>query len=274
MPPKSQDDSRNFDPRSSAFSLFAHKMRRYRERDRLSQAQVGTACNVSGKLISAIENLWRLPGLDVSVKLDHLYGSDFFEDQYHAILRETELTPDFRDYAKQEEQAASVHAYEPLMVPGLFQTDAYMREVLKAGQRDEQLQRMMAVRMGRRDILEREEPPFIVVLIRETVLREPVGGPALMREQLANLSELGRRPRNSIQVVPTGAPPYISGAFTLLAYAEGPSLGYVEAAVGQGRLVKPPSTVHRMLVTFDQLRSQALPAPESERLIRSIMEEL
>ncbi|MFC6884100.1 MULTISPECIES: helix-turn-helix domain-containing protein [Actinomadura] len=274
MPPKSQDDSRDFDPRSSAFSLFAHKMRRYRERDRLSQAQVGAACNVSGKLISAIENLWRLPGLDVSVKLDRLFGSDFFEDQYYAILRESELTPNFRGYAKQEDQAASVHVYEPLMVPGLFQTKAYLREALKAGQREEQLQEMVAVRLGRQDILERDEPPFIVALIREAVLREIVGGVEVTREQLEHLIELGRRPKVKIQAVPVGAPVYVSGPFALLRFAEGADLGYVEAALGQGRVVERPAIVQRMAVRFDEIQSEALSAPESERLIRSIMEEL
>jgi hypothetical protein len=63
------------------------------------------------------------------------------------------------------------------LVPGLLQTETYAREVLRTMQSHDRLERVLALRMGRQDILQREDPPFLVILIKEAVLREPVGGP-------------------------------------------------------------------------------------------------
>ncbi|MQY09279.1 helix-turn-helix domain-containing protein [Actinomadura macrotermitis] len=272
--PREQEDRRNFDPHSSAFALYAHKMRRYRERDGLSQPDVAKHCIVSPKLISAIENMRRLPTDEVSKRLDTLHTADFFEDQYFQIRREMDLTPGFFSYAEQEDQAASVYTYEPLMIPGLLQNEAYAREVLGVGSDKGRLEEMVALRLGRQDKLEGAPPTFLVAVIKESVLRETAPGSEVMAAQLAHLIEIGERHNIEIQVLPTGARIYVSGAFTLLKFMEGNDLGYSEGAVGQGRLVEEPAVVHRMAVKFEQIRSQALHAPGSMRLIRSIMEGL
>jgi DNA-binding XRE family transcriptional regulator len=272
--PAQPEDRRDFDPRSSCYALYVDKMRRYRARESYTQDEVGAACNVSGKLIAAIENMRRMPNLDISQKLDSLYSVDFFEDQYYEVLREGKLTSGFRTYAEQEEQAALLEMHAPQMIPGLFQVESYARHVLRAGQSEETLDQMVAVRIGRQEILDGDDPTFVVALIKESVLREPVGGRDVMREQLAHLVALARRRNVSVQVIPYGAPVYVSGAFVLLGYTEGASLGYVEAAIGQGHLVEPPAVVHRMAVRFSQIRAEALPVSESEQLIISIREAL
>src|SRR5688500_8388647 len=134
-----EPEERNFDPKASCAAAYVQRMRRYRERDGLSQSEVGPACTVSPKTISAIENLRRLPTLDVSTKLDRLYEVEYFEEQYWHVIREAGWSLTFQNYSEQEAQADSIRVYEPLHVHGLFQSEQYARHVLRAGQRPETL---------------------------------------------------------------------------------------------------------------------------------------
>jgi len=269
-----EPEERDFDPKGSCAAAFVQRMRRYRERDGLSQAEVGAACNVSPKTISAVENLRRLPTLDVSVELDRLHETDYFEEQYWHVIREAGWNLAFQNYSEQEAQADSVRIYDPLHIPGLFQTERYARQLLSAGQRADVLDQAVAARMGRQDILQRDEPPFITVLIKETALRDPVGGPEVMREQLAHLLKMANEPRNTVQVIPSGAPVYVSSGFTILGFAEGNDVAFVEGAMGLGGVVARPIDVHRLAVRFDMIGGEALPVGESETLVKSILEAL
>ncbi|RFU42803.1 XRE family transcriptional regulator [Actinomadura logoneensis] len=278
MPPrrKEQDenDPRNFDPRSSNYALFAHKLRTYREREGLSQTEVGASCNVSHKTISAIENLYRIPNVDVAEKLDLLFDADIFADLYWLILREAELTPGFISYTQEEARADSIRVFAPTLIPGLFQTEAYARAILQTETPEDEVDQALAVRMGRQAILARENPPYIVALIKEAALREPVGGREVHREQLDHLLELAGRHNVTIQVIPDGAPVYLTGLLAVFGYSEESDLAYVEAPVDNGRMVEPPALVHQVVMAFDRARGEALSVAESERKIRSIREAL
>ena len=274
MLPAPDEEQRDFDPKSSCAAAYAHRMRRYRERDGLSQSEVGAACTVSGKLISAIENLRRLPNEDVSVKLDRLYETAYFEEQYWHVIREAGLSLTFRSFSEQESQADSIRMYAPERVPGLFQIEPYARHVLGATDRGDALDREVAHRLGRQEILRRADPPYVTALIKEAALREPVCSPEVPREQLAHLLEVMSMPTVTMQVLPTGALAYVASGFTLLGFAEGTPIGFVEGAEGLGRVIEPPASVHRLAVRFDVIRGEALTVGDSEKLISSIMEAL
>ncbi|MFI6516923.1 Scr1 family TA system antitoxin-like transcriptional regulator [Spirillospora sp. NPDC050679] len=269
---REQDDQPEVDPYSSPFALYAHKMRRYRLRDGLTQTEVGLHCVVSPKLISAIEMMRRLPNEDVSKRLDGLHEVDFFEDQYHQILRVPKMPSGFREYMVQEAQADSIRLYEPLFIPGLLQTEAFMRALFKTWQSPQHVDQAVAIRLGRQDIFERADPPYVAFLIKESALREPVADQEVMRGQYAHLLEMGRRPNVTIQVIPSGAPFHTSGAFIVLDFAEGGGCCFVEAAVKRGYLFADPLDLHEMRVQFDLGQSVALPTSDTERFIMSLME--
>jgi hypothetical protein len=83
-----------------------------------------------------------------------------------------------------------------------------------------------------------------------------------------------REPTITVQVLPIGAPVFVTSGFTLLGFAEGAPIGFVEGAEGLGRVIEPPTSVHRLAVRFDVIRGEALTVGDSEKLIRSIMEAL
>ncbi|GAA4628383.1 helix-turn-helix transcriptional regulator [Actinoallomurus vinaceus] len=265
----------DIDPSASAAEQYAYRLRLHRERAELTQDDVGRECIISGKMIGHFENCRRIPTLDVSKDLDRLFDLDkYFEELHPHVVREAALSPAFISYAEQEQLADSLRIFDPLLVPGLAQTEAYARGVLCAGQRDDRLAQAVALRLGRQDILDRDDPPFLVVLMRESALREVVGGSGVMKEQLAHLLEMARRPNISIQAIPARAPVYVVSSFTLLGHMEGADLAYVDGAEGNGQLISAPRQVHSLAVLFDQIRGVALPTSESEELIRAIMEQM
>ncbi|MEV5576699.1 helix-turn-helix transcriptional regulator [Spirillospora sp. NPDC052269] len=262
------------DPHKSAWAYYAYKLKKQREEAGLSQPEIGRACHVSGKLVSAIETLRRLPGEDFSKRLDVRLDLDFFEEQYHQINRELHLPAGFDQYIVQEQQAAIIYSFDLGFVPGLLQTEAYVREVMRRMQSGEELERAVTSRLRRQELLDGDEPPLFVILIREAVLREMIGGAEIMRPQLAHLLELGQRPNISIEAVPSGKGVSMSSGFTLLNYVEGSPIGWTEAGFGLGHIVQDSALLHRMRVAFDLTRSEALSAAETERLIRMLMEAL
>jgi hypothetical protein len=115
----------------------------------------------------------------------------------------------FTPWPDYEEQATTLRWYEPLVVPGVFQTEDYARAVLRTrvGDTDEEIDEIVAARIARQSIFSKEKPPTVWAVLDEGVLRRPVGGKHIMRAQLNRLAEAARLPNVVIQIIPadTGA---------------------------------------------------------------------
>ena len=101
---------------------------------------------------------------------------------------QTAPPPDFRAYAELEKQANTILKFEALLMSGLFQTENYARTVLGSLHAPNLLDEPLSARMTRRaEVLDREPSPRVWLTIDEWVLKRTVGGPDVMREQLAAL---------------------------------------------------------------------------------------
>jgi transcriptional regulator with XRE-family HTH domain len=170
-----------------------------------------------------------------------------------------------------EERASVIYNYAGQLVPILLQTPDYARAVLLAG-RPKDLERTIAKRITRQGILDRPEPPELSVLLSESVLDLPVGGPKVMRAQLAHLLEMAERPNIVVRVVPreAGAHEGLDGPFKVFTVKDG-DIGFVEAPTG-GRLVPMADEARELRARFDRIGHVALPVQSSRRLIESLME--
>ena len=114
---------------------------------------------------------------------------------------------------------------EPQLVPGLLQVEKYAWAVIEAGRPGdpEDTQRRVMARMARRTLLSKPDAPALTAIVDEAALRRPIGGPAVMREQLEEL--LRTRDNVTVRVVPftVAALPGPEGGFTLLDFAGSPS---------------------------------------------------
>ena len=109
----------------------------------------------------------------------------------------------FEEYISLEEAATQIRGYEVQFVPGLLQTEEYARAVtLLAYSNPKEISRRVSLRMARQARLSGAEPVSLAMVLDEAALSRPIGGPSVMRDQLAHLIEMSGRPNVTIQVLP------------------------------------------------------------------------
>jgi hypothetical protein len=136
---------------------------------------------------------------------------------------------------------------------------------------DDEIAEMVKARMDRQAILARENPPMLWVILTEMMLRVPVGGASVMRDQVAHLLEMDTLPNIVIQVIPTsvGAHEGFRGPFTIADFADAPSAGYQDTAV-RGQVVEASEDVMALAVMWETLKAEALPRSASRELMEEV----
>jgi transcriptional regulator with XRE-family HTH domain len=193
----------------------------------------------------------------------------------------------FDIYIGLEEAASQLSWYEPELVPGLLQTEAYARTLIEADNRgvdDKEISRRVQVRMARQPLIRRATAPLrLQVALSEGILRRPVGGPQVMAEQLDQLTEVSGLPNVSLRVAPFSAgahPGVMSGPFVILRFpvnGDGresePATVYKDGFSGALYLDKP-NEVERYAQAFGGIQDACLDEKASRGLIQQAAEEL
>ena len=176
-------------------------------------------------------------------------------------------------YIGLEAGAASLRNFEPMVIPGLLQTEDYARAMFRNGPREldrDEVERRVEVRVARQEILARDNRPRLWAVIDEAVIRRLVGGTEVMRGQLHHLTDAAQQGKTTIQVVPyqAGAHAGTTGPFVILDFEEptDPAVVYVETLAGDIYL-EERSDVNRYTLAFDRLVAAALHPDDSVRLI-------
>lgn len=190
------------------------------------------------------------------------------------------LSNPYEVYIGLEGGAATIRNFEPIVVPGLLQTEEYARAALKGGPREldgDEIQARTEVRMTRQQILARPGRPRLWTVIDEAVIRRVVGNADVMRTQLRHLADAAEQGKTTIQVVPfrAGAHSGTTGPFVILDFAEitDHAIVYVETLAGDIYL-EQPHDAERYTIAFERLLAAALPPDDSVRLIERAADEL
>ncbi|CAL9298512.1 helix-turn-helix domain-containing protein [Streptomyces sp. SudanB66_2053] len=259
-------------------ALFGARVRRLRTAAGLTQAELGALTHVVSTRITQIERAsGAKPTLELARALDAALGADdLLVELWPYVYREA--FPDWsRKFMEYSERAVAVRQYAAHVVPGLLQTEDYARAVLKVGRTlssEEQLRERVALRMGRQERLSGPDRPELWAVLDEAVLRRPVGGLPVMREQLTRLLTVGAESHITVQVLPfdQGEHEVMGGSLTVLTMPDGTEVAYTEGA-HYGQLVEDPDEVRRFSLTYDRLRAAALPPLMSLDMIRSVRED-
>jgi transcriptional regulator with XRE-family HTH domain len=178
-----------------------------------------------------------------------------------------------------EESASLIRAYEPQVVPGLLQTEAYVRAITAASfpsEKEEESERRVALRLARQDLLKRPAPPEYWVVLEETVLRRPIGGPDVMRGQIEHLIDAAARPNITIQVLPfsAGWHPAMYGMFWIYRFpdSEMSDVVYSEGLTSAYYLNKPEET-SKYTEALDRMAAQAATPDQTITILREILKE-
>jgi transcriptional regulator with XRE-family HTH domain len=183
----------------------------------------------------------------------------------------TSVMPEgFQMYVGLETEASAIREYAAELMPGLLQTDGYYRSFLETAPVDPAVDRKIEVRMARQERLTGDDPPRYWAVLNEAVVRRQVGGPEVMRGQLAHLADIARQPNVTIQVLPfsAGAHPAMEGSFSILGFREtlDPDVAYQENQAGSV-YVEEADEIDRYDQAFSHLMAKAMSAEDSARLI-------
>lgn len=213
--------------------------------------------------------------------IDHLVHEAEESEERGWLLAYSDTTPNwFNRYAEEEAEASEIWEYETELIPGLLQTAGYCRAVRAANSPDlteDDLQRSVALRKARQQLLERAKPPTLITVINEAVLWRLVGGAEVMREQLQHLVDLAKRPNITVQVLPftAGAHPAMTGAFITLHFPAVHGIPTIFVEVDSGALYPDrPVDMERYRWVFERLRKLALSPTKSIALVSKVEAEL
>ncbi len=260
----------------AALSLFAEVLREARHKAGLSSDELGDKLGYSGAMVRSVESGHRVPKPDFAQRADDFFGYPAVFAKMEERLRDLPFPASYRPFVPHEKAARVLRIFEPALVTGLFQTADYARAVL--GKRPhttaEEVENLLAARLARQEILTREDPPLVYLVMDEAVLHRPVAAADVMAAQLTHLADLAIWPNISIQVVPYSAGGHIGllGAFTIAEVADMSAMVYLES-VADGQTVEDSDRVSQVGACFDVIRGEALPVGASRDLIMRVAEE-
>ncbi|MFJ2113084.1 MULTISPECIES: DUF5753 domain-containing protein [unclassified Streptomyces] len=255
---------------------LGNRMRRLRERRGLSLRQLSEQVGgYSHSYLGRVELGEQLPSQALVDSLDEFFDTDGVLAEILELAHDKTIPSYGRYVAAKEKEAERIQVFTSSSIPGLLQTADYARELFRMTQphaSEEYLNETVAVRMGRKELFKRDNPPLYWAIFDEAALRRPMGNAKIMAKQLSHLLLTAAPHRRIIQVLPfdEGAHPMLGGCLSLLTLRDGGMIAFLES-FKSGETVELPRKVIELTQCFDYARSLALPDEKSLDLIRTYL---
>ncbi|MEW2035334.1 helix-turn-helix transcriptional regulator [Streptomyces roseifaciens] len=267
---------RKLTPDRSARHLFGADLRHRREAAGMTLEKLAEVVRYSRSHLARIETAEHVPPPDLPARLDEVFGTGEHFVRLYGIARHEVHPEKFRRRMELEARARVINEFGGPLVPGLVQTEDYARALFRVGNpkaSPDEIDEKVSARLSRQTLLQAEAPPDLSMILDEAAIRRPIGGPAVMRHQLATLVELVDTATTTVQVLPFehGEHALIDGSLTLMTLDDDTNVAYVEG-IGIGLLIEDPETVRARRGSYDLLRSYALSPSRSAAFIRAAME--
>lgn len=267
---------KELDPEKSPTAAFGQRLRTLRDERGWTQDELGERMGCSGTHISAVETGRRPPTRRFAASADRALGTgDRLERQSRAV-RHTAVLEGFPEYVTHEVRAAEIRLYEVGVIPGILQTVEYAaaltaRTVERGAITPEQGDERTSLIKERQVALIRTPAPLVFVVLDESCLRRPVGGPGVMDAQLARLVEFAALPNTVLQVAPfdMGDSRPLSLPLYVLTLQNRSLLSYAESAQ-RGQLERESASVVPLLTAYHQLQAEALSQAASVAMINQL----
>lgn len=182
-----------------------------------------------------------------------------------------------------EAAAATIHSYDTMVVPGLFQTPGYQRAVILSQEPElpeAEVQQRIQLRQARQDVLTRRPiPPEVWCLLDESVLYRITADPAVLVEQVGHLVKISELPNVHLQIVrfASGLHAGINGTFTALGFgpelADDPGIAYTESRIS-GTYYEDAAEIQRYRDTWSSVQLQAATPEETREILARRAEEI
>jgi len=244
----------------------------------LTQTELGLRVGLDEQTVASIEQGRRALKPDVAARMDEVLETKGMLAAGVANLPDVDQFPMWAEvYMEHEREAIALSWYDNAVLPGLLQTEAYVRAVLRnrvPAYDGDEVETRTAARLERQEILHRRNAPTLSFVVWEPVLLMALGGPEVRMGQLRHLREVAELPYVSLQFLLLSSPYHagLDGPFILLETPDHQHLAYTESQRGS-QWVSDADEVSRLARKYAMLRTQALTTQDSGDLLDRLLGE-
>ncbi|MGW5939921.1 helix-turn-helix domain-containing protein [Streptomyces celluloflavus] len=269
MPPRKDTDASLSVP-----AFYGAELRYKREAAGLTLEALANGSFRGLSFLSQIERGERRMPEDLARYVDKRLETDgFFERRCEDVQKARQAGHPlyFMDIPDLEKCAVTIEDWAPSVLPGLMQTEAYIRKLNQSvtpWARPEVVEERVRARTARAEIWRREDRPTYWAILREALIRRPLLPPEQMAEQLEHILEVIRSTQSVFQIVPetTVAHPLMMGLAKVMTFPDAPPMVWTEGE-HSGQVVDYPPLVAEYRRSYDLLRAVALPPEASLAII-------
>ncbi|MFF3847276.1 helix-turn-helix transcriptional regulator [Streptomyces sp. NPDC002328] len=248
-----------------------------REAKGMRAADFGDAVGYGEDLVYKIESGQRIPRPEYLDKADVVLDAGGLLSAMKADVEKVRYPKKVRALAEMEAKAVEIGVYECNIIAGLLQTPGHARSVIAAAQppySPDDVERMVAARVSRQSVFERDPAPALSFVLEEAALRRPIGGTMVWHRQLERLLEVARLHNVVLQVMPMNCDTHsgLDGRIELLKFADGTAVGRSDGAFN-GRPTHDPKRLRILELRYGTIRAQALSPRESLAFIEQLLGE-
>lgn len=256
-------------------NVYGDWLKSQRKAAGLTQEKLAEIAIMTRTHIAHIEAGRRIPSKEDAQRLDRALNTGNVLSSF--LPQEEVAVAEYFEAARQlEQQATVIREFALSYVPGILQTEAYARAVLRIGfppKGAEECDRLVVTRLERAKILNDPVSPVVWALLDEAVLRRPVGGPEVMAEQIAHVVRLAEEERVRVHVLPFGSGIHLlQSMLTLMWFEDQPPVAYSEG-LQVGKIHDTPSVVEYLQGAYYLALGDALSLRESLAMLRETMKE-
>ncbi|MEG8279294.1 helix-turn-helix domain-containing protein [Streptomyces sp. AHA2] len=261
----------------AVITTVGRQLKLRREAAGMRAAEFGQVVGYGEDMVYKIEGGKRIPRQEFLDKADEILGAGGLIAAAWEDVKKVRYPKKVRELGKLEAKAVEIGLYECNIVAGLLQTPEHARAVIGAAQppySPDDVERMVAARLARQAVFERDPAPALSFVLEEGVLRRPIGGRMAWRRQLERLWEVGRLHNVVLQVMPMNCDTHsgMDGRIELMKFADGTAVGRSDGAFS-GRPTSDPRHLRILELRYGTIRAQALSPRESTAFIEELLGE-
>ncbi|MGW0670351.1 helix-turn-helix domain-containing protein [Streptomyces sp. NPDC002746] len=271
---------KELNPDASPEAAYGARLRQARQARHWKQDDLGVRIGYTGRHVSGVENGRKPPTRKFSIGVDSALGlegsTDSFEREWRDIQHGS-LLEGFPEYLGYESRAAEIRLYEVGVLPGLLQTPEYATVLAESAVKrgaitpEQAKERVDLVAERQATLVRKSAPPLVLVVLDESCVRRPVGGPDVMDAQLARLVEFAELPNTVLQIAPfsMGERRPFDLPLYILTLPDRQLMSYAESAQ-QGHLDREITSVVPLLTAYHQMQAESLSQAASVAMIQQL----
>lgn len=267
-------------PPDPAWKHFGKQMRKHRDALGLLQVDIAKVLGVVGSCYSSWETGARKLDEKYVNKMDEaLKAGGRIAEEWEKASRQVKTPFRFAELPELESAATQIRDFQPLVFPGLLQTEAYACAVFEdifPGMASSSIDQLVQGRMARQRILDDEPRPLVLFLIAEAVFHQRVGnrGPELLHEQVRRVLREMESGKVRVQIIPrdTGRHYGSGGAFRLYTFPDEPAVASAEYMTGEV-VISDMDRYQECVTSFGLLQGEALSEAATLRMLRELVDD-